>query len=405
MSQTWISGIRRVVCAAAIAGMVLMAGAATRGRAGAAQTPTQAQAPTTNVEVEPLTCWWRTDAAAVRLGEPFAVSLTCSLLDADASRVILDESRLDPSVMQLPPFDVLGGRRADDIATPGRRFIQYRYDVRLIAENAFGSDAQLPAVPLSYRIERRAPQGDAVQGRDLTYALTPLTVRVLSLVPNAATDIREAPVVSFSEIAATSFRANVLRTTAIILFLVGTLLALIAIVRWLWARRLARAAPVQTVPLRTVLAAVRRELRDVGQQVPAAGWTPDLVGRALSALRIAAAYASGRAVAQQVSKPDTVPLDGQLRVRPLTGTPMLVSGSATAAGVTGALDDGLRDALAAFTAARFGRDEQATAALDDSLAQGSAAAARLAAHHAWWREALRRLRTRAREARGRVWAR
>ena len=189
------------------------------------------------MEVEPLTCWWRTSTGAVRLGEPFSITLT--LLAArrpSAARVLLDESRLDPSVIQVPPFDVLGGARADDIGTPGRRFLQYRYDLRLIAESAPGSDVQVPALTLGYRVESRAPQGDPVQGRDLAYALPPLTVHVLSLVPGTATDIREAPVVSFSDIAATSFRATVLRATAIILFVIGTLLALIAVARGLCGR-------------------------------------------------------------------------------------------------------------------------------------------------------------------------
>ncbi len=394
MSRTRTGGIRRALCSAVIAGVVSLP----------ALPPLAAQAPTTDVEVEPLTCWWRTETGAVRIGEPFAVLLTCSLLDADASRVILDESRLAPSALQVPPFDVLGGRRADDIVAPGRRFLQYRYDVRLIAENAFGSDAQLPPLPLSYRIESRARQGDAVQGRDLTYAMTPITVRVLSLVPGTATDIREAPVVPFGEIAATSFRATAFRTTAIILLLAGTLLAFIAIARWMWSRRLVTAARAPTVSRPTTIAAVQRELHAVGQQVTASGWTPELVGRALSALRIAAAYANGQAVAQ-VPAADAVAVDGQLRVHGLTGAPMLVSASVTAARVSPALDNDLRAALEAFTAVRFGRVDTSTAALDLSLAQAKAAAARVAARHAWWREGLRRLRRRAPDTKRPAWTR
>jgi hypothetical protein len=41
------------------------------------------------VEVDPVTCWWRTSAAAVRVGEPFGVVLTCSLLQTEAARVVV----------------------------------------------------------------------------------------------------------------------------------------------------------------------------------------------------------------------------------------------------------------------------------------------------------------------------
>ena len=106
---------------------------------------------------------------------------------------------------------------------------------------------------------------------------------------------------------------------------------------------------------------------------------------------------------QQVSKGSA--LDGQLRVRSRSGAPLLVSGAVTAAAVADGPDEGLRDALATFTAARYGRGELAAGALDEGLAHGMAAASRLAAHHAWWRESLRRLRARARATRERVWAR
>ena len=50
--------------------------------------PSLSAARPTNVEVEPVTCWWRTGAVAVRVGETFAVVLTCSVLETEAARVI-----------------------------------------------------------------------------------------------------------------------------------------------------------------------------------------------------------------------------------------------------------------------------------------------------------------------------
>src|SRR5215208_5745982 len=39
------------------------------------------QAPIDMVEVEPITCWWRTSTSAVRTGEPFGLTLTCAVVE------------------------------------------------------------------------------------------------------------------------------------------------------------------------------------------------------------------------------------------------------------------------------------------------------------------------------------
>ena len=74
-----------------------------------------AQAPAAGgpvVEADPLRCWWRTDRASVRMGEPFEAVLTCAALETASTKVVVDRSRLDPTVFALPPFDVLGGASA-----------------------------------------------------------------------------------------------------------------------------------------------------------------------------------------------------------------------------------------------------------------------------------------------------
>src|SRR5258708_14360031 len=57
---------------------------------------------------DPIQCWWRTSAGAVRVGEPFAVVLTCAVIETDAAQVVVDQSRLEPSVHPFPPLEVLG---------------------------------------------------------------------------------------------------------------------------------------------------------------------------------------------------------------------------------------------------------------------------------------------------------
>ena len=52
---------------------------------------------TINVEADPIRCWWRTSASAVRVGEPFTVVLTCAVVENEATTVVPDQSRLEPA--------------------------------------------------------------------------------------------------------------------------------------------------------------------------------------------------------------------------------------------------------------------------------------------------------------------
>jgi hypothetical protein len=328
-------------------------------------------AQTQSVETDPITCWWRTDAAGVRAGESFGVVLTCSLLDTEAARALIDESRLDPAVVQLAPFEVLRGARAKDMVSPGRRFFQYEYSLRVIAENLFGRDAVLPPLQLSYRLESRIPgalgAAEAVQGRDFTYAMPALPVRILSLVPDHATDIHEPYASTFEQIEDRDFRATLLRGLAIVLLVLGAITT--AVVLLGFVRRRAAAAPAgRGLPDAAVLQGVRKELADIQQASRDGGWTAPLAGRALAALRIAAAYSAGRQVSQMPAAPGALSMDGQIPLDGRLGRGALVSGAATAQ--TLADHDELREALVRFTAVRYGREREIgldAAALNDAL--------------------------------------
>jgi hypothetical protein len=382
--------------------------------AAAVLASTVAAAQTANVEVDPITCWWRSTANAVRAGETFTVILTCSVLQTEAARVIADESRLDPTVVQLPPFEVLGGTHAKDIITAGRRFFQYEYQVRVIAENVFASTATLPALEISYKVESRVETGESVAGRDQTYALPALAVRVLSVVPDTATDIREAPVATFTELEDIAFRGTLLRVVAWVLLALGGLMLALALVG-LMRRRAVDSPRSRLLPDAMILQGVRRELVAIRDQTRG-GWTSDLAGRALAALRIVAAYALGHPVTQQVRKrrapkvsdgratkvperrattsvvarakdrADEVVAgdgDGQLMIDGRFGTSAMVSATVTAEHA----QDELREALARFAAARYGRDGTFDAKLDDGLETGIRTVDRLIAR----RPALERL--------------
>ena len=366
----------------------------------------QAQPATENVEVDPITCWWRTTTSAVRTGEPFGLTLTCMVVDTEATRVVPDQSRLDASVVQLPPFEVLGGSHPGDMRTPGKRFFQYEYRLRVIAEETFGADIMIPALEITYRIESRVSSGDSVQGRDLTYALPRASIRVMSLVPDDTTDIREAPAAAFTGIEARVSRANLFRTVATLLFALAGVVAIVMLVG-LFRRRSGRSTVTRLhLADRAILRGVSRELADVKRESQG-GWSPELVSRTLAALRIAGSYAIGAAVGQHAAEGGVTSADGQLHVGGRFGRAgALVSGAATPESVAASRVNapGLEDSLRALTALRYGRTNPA----DDRAAESLDTAIRLtdqqrSAHslRAEWMAALMRSIT---DARKRVWA-
>ena len=335
------------------------------------------------VETEPIACWWRTTTGAVRVGEVFSVVLTCSVLQTEAARTIVDESRLDSSVVALAPFEVAGGSRGDDLTTAGRRFFQYEYSLRAIAENLIGNDVLLPALSLNYRVESRAQSG-TVQGRDLIYAMPPLPVRVLSMVPDNAPDIREPSVQSFREIDDMAFRGTAYRAIAGMLFVLGGLLIAVAAVRVVRRRRAVSPAKGRVLSDSVVLQAVRRELEDLRQRARESGWTDDLAARGLAALRIVAALASGKTVSQRrdphsaLRTPDRgtrnadrgSAVEGELPIGRV-----LVSAAVTANG------HALREPLARLTELRYGRTATVDpSVLDSAIDEGIREAERLADH-------------------------
>ena len=320
-------------------------------------------AQTQNVETEPVTCWWRTTATSVRVGEPFTVILTCSLLQTDAARAIADESRLEPSVVQLPPFEVVGGARAKDLTTASRRFVQFEYQLRTIAENVFASEVAVPPLELTYRVESRVAGGDSLAGRDRTYALPPLTIRVLSLVPDTADDIREAPVATFAEIDASESYGIAWRVAGVVLLALGVLVLTLALAGVIRRRRASRAPARRLLSSAALLRGVRHELAGIQTDVRSSGWTSDLAGRALAAVRIVASCAAGRPVAQRFTSDGSARFDnGEVVVAGRPGATWVASSAAASAD-----NDELRDVLARLSTACYGREASFDSRLDDTL--------------------------------------
>jgi len=249
------------------------------------------------VQTDPLQCWWRTSAGAVRVGEPFTVVLTCAVLETDAATVVVDQTRLEPSVVQFAPYEVLGGSHGADLRTEQRRFFQYEYRLRLIADGMFGRDVALPEMKLSYRVQSKMGQKTSLQGRDQTYMMPAQSMRVLSLVPSDAADIRDTSASdTFSDIDQRAFRANLFTVVGGVLFVLAGLMALLALARLFQRYRKPAAASSRLISDTAILNGVGREISRVQRDRDGGGWTPDLASRALGALRVVATYAIGRPV-------------------------------------------------------------------------------------------------------------
>jgi hypothetical protein len=379
-------------------------------------------APASTAESDPITCWWRTDKDSVRVGEPFTLALTCNVADTSTTQVVVDPARLDPAGLEMMPFEVLGGQHPQDIPTPPSRSFQYSYTLRLLGDEFFGKDVDIPALPLTYRVQSRESNATQGQGRDQVYLLPALPMRVLSLVPGTATDIHDTPGEMFADIESLSARSHIELAIAGMLFVCAGAFAVVALVRV--SRRAHDGHPesARLLPVHIVVRACERELQRVKAEA-ATGWTPELIGRALAVFRIAGAVAVGRPVAQTSDKAGQSPRPGQLVVQ--TGPPwkparVLLSASTTAATIAGELgtqsrtiDSSRRETLEdlgaplqQLIAAHYGRDGGIeTDALENAVDRGIRGLQRLQSATRWPGRATGPLARAAAMVREATWAR
>lgn len=361
----------------------------------------------TNVEVDPIRCWWRTSAGFVRTGETFALSLTCAVLENEAVQVTPDESRLGVAVIQMAPFEVVGGSHPADLRSGSRRFFQYQYTLRVISPDAIGKDVSLPPLVIRYAIKRRVAASAAVKGRDLVYVLPRQSIRVASMVPADADDIRDAAGEDFSHVESIDFRSSVLEIAALTSVALGGLMTVIVLVAY--ARRATRRTPAdeRLLPTRGIAGAAARELGAVRGERDQQGWNETLAGRALAATRIAAACSIGQPASQRLAGSATTS-EGRLVVPgPMRGKPRSLSSSMTPGDLAMAIGQSstadpdraqmlqtLRDALSTFSRTQYGRptpiDQES---LDNALSGAIGAAGRVKGEHAWLKTFLRQMRS------------
>ena len=355
-------------------------------------------------ELDPIRCWRQTSAGAVRTGETFSVALTCAVLETDATRVVPDETKLDPAVAQFPPFELVDGEHPSDIRVGRRRFSQYIYQLRAIDRDLIGTDVSLTSLEVSYRIESRLPGNAAQLGRDLVYLLPPQSVRVLSMVPADASDIRDTTVEAFSRIESLRSRGALLRVAAILFAVLGSVTVVLAFAGFV--RRGLVAARAGDRPLADArLARLAHEtLVGVRESADQSGWSGELATKALAATRVVAAGLLERTVSQRTAGSDPPAVEGALISHPRGRRRhhTIVSSAITAADMSRANDgshlaqreptfDGVAQALTTFTAAAYG----AGAALDREALDGAVTQALLGADafraaHRWPRALVHR---------------
>ena len=323
------------------------------------------------VESDPIRCWWKADRSAIRVGERFTLVLTCGVIETSSVTVVAAVNQLEPGAISLTPFEAVAGNRHEDVVVPPWRYIQYEYAMRLLSEGFFGQDVNIPSLTVTYNLQAGGATG-STEGRDQTYVLPPLPMRVLSIVPRSASDIRDASGQTFANVESRRNRATAEIVAASIAFAFAGVLAALALVRLAGRFRVRDAKVVRPLPAATVLRGAMAALRSARGDAAREGWTPAVMARAVAALRIAGAVALGRRVAQAWVTNGVSGEAGQVEVRTglLRRKRVLLSAATTPAALLAAMETGNRaasratlqpilEALQVFGTAVYGRAGEA----------------------------------------------
>ena len=107
---------------------------------------------------------------------------------------------------------------------------QYDYQLRIIGRDAIGQDVNVPPLTISYRVHSRVGAAAKLEGRDLSYLLPAMPIRVLSLVPADATDIRDASEASLATVDAWRSRSRLFELLALALGALAAVMIVLALV-------------------------------------------------------------------------------------------------------------------------------------------------------------------------------
>jgi hypothetical protein len=321
----------------------------------------------------------------VTIGETFTVTLTCAVFETPDTQVVADESRLNVASIQMAPFEILGGSHPPDVRRGARRFFQYDYQLRLISRDGIGQDVNVPALTISYRIHSRVGAAAKLEGRDLQYLLPAMPIRVLSLVPADASDIRDSAEASLATVQALRTRSQTFRAVAYALGVLALVMAIVAVVPMVRRARTSTDRAAALAPKRVVADRAAASLSEAQSRAAREGWNDDTLSSALSAMRLMSASAIGHSISQKELPRDSHVPEGRLLVE--YGFPRrvraTVSSALTPDDISRALSanrqftttraqqlDHLRHALSALTSAMYRRQPDRDAVmLDDTVRQ------------------------------------
>jgi hypothetical protein len=320
-------------------------------------------------EAPPLQCGWRTDRVAVRVGEPLRLTLTCAAAETDAATVMPDWDQLQPDVVDLAPFEVVAGSRGEDIVTPPWRYSQFEYTLRLTGEEFFGLDVPLPSLEVPFSIAVGPRGGNVQMGRERTYVLPSLPMKILALVPARAADIEDVAAYPFASIERRRSEASMIFLVGCGLLAAGALYLLLFLGSAYRAMRTRRVKAAFRVTDWRVVVGCRGALRRLVAAAGAQGWTDARVGEALTLLRVLGAVAIRMPVRQQIAARDRPAGNGEwlLRRLSLRRPRVAISATVTAAQlrahasplfVSDLTIEKLAQALAVCSDVRYGREAE-----------------------------------------------
>ena len=349
---------------------------------------------------EPIRCWRQASAGAISIGETFSVVLTCAVYEGDNAQVMPDESRLGVASIQMAPFEILGGSHPPDVRKGTRRFFQYDYQLRIISPDAIGHDINIPPLSISYRIHSRVGAAATLEGRDLSYLMPMMPIKVLSMVPADASDIRDSSEASLAAVDALRFRSSLLKILTITFGALAVVMLVLALVPLARTQSSATAAERNRVPDRAVLSSAAQDLSAVQSQAARDGWNDDLISRALGSVRIISAAAIGQPISQKPVAADGALPEGRLLVRhrAIRSTTAAISSAVTAGDIARAREngtqfsttrqqqlEGLQSGMAALTAALYRKEPARDAAtLDEAVRHAQRVAKDVASERSVW---------------------
>jgi hypothetical protein len=139
---------------------------------------------------------------------------------------------------------------------------------------------------------------------------------VLSLVPNDASDIRDASEASLAAVDSLRFRSSLFRVLTIVFGALGAVMVVLALIPLARRSRADSAIERDRIPDRAVMARVIDDLGEIQKRASAEGWSDDTLSRALGDARLVAAAAIGQSISQ---KPFNGTVNGSVKGTPPEG--------------------------------------------------------------------------------------